>query len=59
MKNVTMQVEGDTLVVRIKLSDRHGPSSSGKTTVVATTSGNVKVPGAEHISIGINAYTKP
>ncbi len=59
MKNVSMQKDGDVLTIKINLAERNGPSGSGKTTVVATTSGNVKVPGAEHISIGINAYTKP
>lgn len=59
MKNISMEKKGNILVIKIDLDERHGLSKSEKTTVVATTSGNVKVPGAEHISIGINAYTKP
>lgn len=36
-----------------------GPSSSGKTTIVATTSGNKKiVVGDRELFVGINVYTK-
>ena len=36
-----------------------GPSSSGKTTIVATTSGNKKINvGDREIFIGLNVYTK-
>lgn len=57
-KNLQYNIEGDQLVIRINLNERHGASASGKTTIVATSSGNQKVPGTEVI-IGINAYVKP
>ena len=58
MKNVNMTVEGDELVIRIKLNERHGQSASGKSVTVATTAGNVVVPGFEQIKLGLNVYTK-
>jgi ABC-type taurine transport system ATPase subunit len=56
MKNIDMQVKGDKLVITIDLSKEFGASASGKTTIVATTAGNVSVPGREAIKLGINAY---
>ena len=58
MKNVNMQVQGDTLTITIDLSARHGFSKSGKTEIVATTSGNAKVPEHDDMRIGLNVYTK-
>ena len=58
MQNVKMTVKGQTLTIEIDLSKRLGPSKSGKTTVIATTSGNVDVPQHRDIKIGINCYTK-
>ena len=59
MKNCTLAVDGDTLTVTINLKERNGLSSSGKTVIVATTEGNVAIPGFEHIKLGVNAYTAP
>lgn len=36
-----------------------GPSSSGKTIIIATTEGNVPIPGREEIKVGLNVYKKP
>jgi ABC-type multidrug transport system ATPase subunit len=58
MKNVDMQVEEGTLTITVDLSARHGKSGSGKTTIIATTAGNVSVPGHDDIKIGLNIYTK-
>ena len=58
MKNIEMQVQGDTLTIKIDLKKEFGPSSSGKTTIIATTEGNVAVPDHEDIKIGINVYKK-
>ena len=58
MKNIDMQVQGDILTVRIDLKKEFGLSSSGKTTIIATTEGNVSVPEHESIKIGINVYRK-
>ncbi len=56
MKNVEMRVEGQRLIITVDLTADHGPSSSGKTTIIATTGGNVAVPGREEVKIGLNIY---
>ena len=58
MKNVEMSVNGDILTIKVDLSKRFGKSSSGKTTIVASTEGNQPVPGREEVKVGVNVYTK-
>ena len=53
--NIRAAVEGDEIVIRINKNERHGPSSSGKNTIVAKTGGNVSFAG---LTLGINAYCK-
>lgn len=55
MKNVDMRVEGTVLTIRVDLTKEFGPSSSGKTTIIASTEGNVDVPGSD-MKIGLNCY---
>lgn len=57
-QNVHMEQEGDLLTIRVDLSKRFGKSSSGKTTIIASSQGNVSVPGDDSIKIGLNIYTK-
>lgn len=52
-RNVWHRIEGEKLVIEIDLSGDLGPSASGKSRKVATTSGNVNVAG---IKLGLNAY---
>jgi hypothetical protein len=40
MKNVEMKVEGNVLTIKVDLSKEFGPSSSGKTIIIASTEGN-------------------
>jgi hypothetical protein len=49
MKNVEMTVEGRVLVIKVDLTEEFGPSSSGKTIIIASTEGNVSVPGSEDV----------
>lgn len=57
MKNVEMKIEGTILTIKVDLSQEFGPSSSGKTIIVASTEGNVPVrDGAE--MVGLNVYRK-
>ena len=58
MKNIEMNTEGDILTIKVDLSQRYGKSSSGKSTIIASTEGNQSVPGHEEIKIGLNVYTK-
>jgi hypothetical protein len=55
-KNVEMSVEGTTLTIRVDLSKDFGPSKSQKTIIIASTEGNVTVPGNDKMKIGLNIY---
>lgn len=57
MKNVEMSVEGSVLTIRVDLSKEFGPSSTGKTIIIASTEGNITVPN-RHEKIGLNVYRK-
>ena len=57
MKNVQMMVEGHTLTITVDLSKDFGPSSSGKTIIIATTEGNVTIKDREE-KVGLNVYRK-
>ena len=57
MKNVQLTVEGNILIIKVDLSKEFGPSSSGKTIIVASTEGNVAVPEREE-KVGVNVYRK-
>lgn len=59
MTNVKYEVKGDQLVITVDLKERHGPSASGKTVIIASTGGNAKLP-APHatVSFGLNVFTK-
>jgi hypothetical protein len=59
-QNVKVSVEesdrGDVIVIRIDPKARFGPSSSGKTIIVAK--GSVDVPEFPGMSLSLTAYTK-
>jgi hypothetical protein len=55
-KNVEMNVEGNILTITVDLSKDFGPSASGKSIAIASSSGNVSVPGHDGVKIGINVY---
>ncbi len=57
MKNVELTVEGTMLTIKVDLSRDFGPSSSGKTTIIASTEGNVSIPEREE-KIGLNIYKR-
>ena len=44
MKNVEMSQNGDILTIIVDLSKEFGPSSSGKTIIIASTEGNQSIP---------------
>jgi hypothetical protein len=57
MKNVEMAIEGTILTIKVDMSKEFGPSASGKTTIIASTEGNVTIPGREE-KVGLNVYRK-
>ena len=57
MKNVQMAVAGNILTITVDLTKEFGPSSSGKTIIIASTEGNVAVPDRNE-KVGLNVYRK-
>lgn len=57
MKNVDMTIQGTILTIKVALSKEFGPSASGKTTIIASTEGNITIPDREE-KIGLNVYKK-
>lgn len=57
MKNVEMTVAGNILTIKVDLTKEFGPSASGKTTLIASTEGNITIPEREE-KVGLNVYRK-
>jgi hypothetical protein len=54
-----MTVKGNTLTIEVDLSQRNGLSGSGKTVIIGSTEGSVKLDGDhDQVSVGLNVYTK-
>lgn len=53
MKNVETKIEGTKLIITVDMSKTFGPSNSGKTIIVASTEGNVKI---GDVTVGLNVY---
>lgn len=58
MKNVETTVEHGKLIVTVDLSQELGSSASGKSVIIATTEGNIDVPGVPDVKFGLNVYRK-
>jgi len=56
--NIAAEVKDNKLTLVIDLEHRGGRSKSGKTTLVATSHGNIEVPNSDGVKIGINAFVK-
>lgn len=56
MENVQLEVQGQQLVITVDLDQELGESISGKSVMIATTGGNISVPGFEEIKLGLNVY---
>lgn len=57
MKNVELAVNGNTLTITVDLTKEFGPSSSGKTIIIASAEGNFTLPGRSEV-VGLNVYRK-
>ena len=51
----TAKVEGNNLIITVDLNRKGTPSKSGKSLVIATTRGNVKI---GDVSVGLNVYRR-
>ena len=59
MKNVTMKVDGEKLIIEVDLAQDFGKSASGKTTIIASTCGNQALAALhDNIKVGVNIYKK-
>jgi hypothetical protein len=56
MQNVVFSVENGHLLIDVDLSQELGTSASGRSIIIATTGGNVGVPGYEEVKVGLNVY---
>ena len=55
-ENLTIRRDGDKLILEIDLSAPGYPSATGKSQIIATSHGNVPVPGPESILLGLNCF---
>ncbi|MDD4300576.1 MAG: hypothetical protein PHO78_07995 [Methanomicrobium sp.] len=58
MKNVEMTKNGCFLLIKVDLSKDFGESKSGKSVTIASTEGNISIPGDDDIKIGLNVYQR-
>lgn len=59
MKNMEMKKTGNKLTITVDLSKDFGQSKSGKSTIIASSEGNVEVPDTDgSVKIGLNIYKK-
>jgi hypothetical protein len=58
MKNVEMKLDGYILTIKVDVTKEFGPSSSGKTIIIASTEGNISIPEKDDVKIGLNVYRK-
>jgi hypothetical protein len=58
-KNCDMTIEGSILTIKVDMAKDFGKSASGKSVIIASTEGNISVPGNEDVKIGLNIYKKP
>jgi len=56
MKNIQIEVKNSKAVITIDLKALGVMSKSGKSTVIASTHGNITIPGTDNIKLGVNCY---
>lgn len=59
-QNIALSVskDGTTLTITIDLTQDFGPSSSGRTNIIASTKGNAEIPGKPGFKLGLNLFRK-
>jgi len=51
--NVSYEVKNNTLMIKVDLTQNHGPSKSGKTNIVASTGGFVALPNGASMALNV------
>lgn len=54
---VTLSEDGKTATFTVDLSERFGESGSGKSLIIASTHGNLRIPGTD-VTTSVNLYVK-
>jgi hypothetical protein len=57
-EGAAIKVGKNQMALVVDLTRRLGPSSSGKTTIVASTEGNAKIEGHDGLQFGLNVFAK-
>ena len=59
-KGVSYEIDNDgILTIKVDTKDDFGPSASGKSTIIASSSGNAKINiSGEEVFLGLNLYRK-
>lgn len=55
-KNVYARVSKGFLLIRVNLTKNYGQSKSGRSEIIATTRGTVRVPGEQSMKYGLNVF---
>lgn len=58
MKNVATKVEGQMLWIGVDLSQKQGPTKSGKGVTLGATEGYRNVPGAPNLGFTLHVYER-
>ncbi len=58
MENIELEIKGNTLLIKFDVTKEFGASSTGKTTIVATSHGGQRIKGTD-LSFGMWAYKYP
>lgn len=58
MKNVSMVVKENVLIITVDLTKGFGRSASGKTFIIASTEGNQPVDHSSGAIVGLNVYKR-
>ena len=56
--NIKLAVKGKKLIVEIDISKKGVLSKSGKSMVIASTRGNMTIPGQPELRLGLNLYNR-
>jgi len=54
-ENIQFEIKDGKLFMEVDLTEKGETSKSGKSSVIATTRGNISLPGSE-VKIGVNIY---
>jgi hypothetical protein len=59
LRNIEMLVVNGRLILQVDLSQDLGPSKTGKTRLIASSSGNGFIPGYEGVRLSLSVYRYP